>query len=78
MLFWKCPKCEHILGDGLLEESDWSQNDHVWVDFMKGFIVLLFMPQLIQKILDFKSWVLGYLKIDLDDPKVLVGHIDMH
>jgi hypothetical protein len=55
-----------------------EKNDHVWVDFMKAFIVLLFMPQLIQKIIDFKSWVPSYLKIDLDDPKVLVGHIDMH
>ncbi len=55
-----------------------EQNDHVLVDLLKAFMVLLFIPQLIQEILDFKSWVLGYLKIDLDDPKVLIGHIDMH
>ncbi len=46
-----------------------EQNDHVLVDLLKVFMVLLFIPQLIQQILDFKSWVLGYLKIDLDDPK---------
>jgi hypothetical protein len=41
-------------------------------------MVLLFIPQLIQEIFDFKSWVLGYLKIDLDHRKVLIRHIDMH
>jgi len=55
-----------------------EQNDHVLVDLMKAFMVLLFIPQLTQEILDFKSWVLAYLKIDLDDLKVLIGHIDMH
>jgi hypothetical protein len=53
-----------------------KQNDHVLVDLMKAFMVLLFILQLIQEILDFKSWILGYLKLDLDDPKVLTGHID--
>jgi hypothetical protein len=55
-----------------------EQNDHVLVDLMKAFMVLLFIPKLIQEILDFKSWVLSYLKIDWDDPKLLIGHLDMH
>ncbi len=55
-----------------------EQNDHVLVDFMNAFMVLLFMPQLMQEIFDFKSWVLGYSTIDLDDLKILIGHIDMH
>jgi hypothetical protein len=35
----------------------------------------LLIPQLIQEILDFKSWVLGCLK---DGPKTLVGHTNIH
>jgi hypothetical protein len=45
---------------------------------MKAFMVSQewpFIPQLIQEIQDFKSWVQGYLK---DGPNMLVGHIDMH
>jgi len=41
---------------------------------MKSFMVLQewpFIPQLIQKIPNFKSWVQGYLK---DGLEVLVGH----
>jgi hypothetical protein len=34
-----------------------------------------FISQLIQEILDFKSWVQGYLK---DGLEVLIGHINMH
>jgi hypothetical protein len=34
-----------------------------------------FIPQLIQEIHDFKSWVNGYLN---DGLNVLVGHIEMH
>jgi hypothetical protein len=34
-----------------------------------------FILQLIQEILDFKTWVFGYLK---DGPETLVGHTNMH
>jgi hypothetical protein len=46
--------------------------------FDESFYGFAIHPQFIQEILDFKSWVLGYLKIDWDDPKVLIGHINMH
>jgi hypothetical protein len=55
-----------------------EQNNYVLVDLMKAFMISQewpFIPQLIQEIQDFKSWVQGYLK---DGPKILVGHIDMH
>jgi hypothetical protein len=45
---------------------------------MKAFMVSQerpFIPELIQEIPNFKSWVLGCLK---DGPKTLIGHIDMH
>jgi len=45
---------------------------------MKAFIISQqkpFIPQLVQEIPDFKSWVLSCLKNGLE---MLVGHIDMH
>jgi hypothetical protein len=45
---------------------------------MKVFIVSQekpFIPQLIQEILDFKTWVLGCLK---DGLETLVGHTNLH
>ncbi len=45
---------------------------------MKAFMVSQerpFIPELIQEIPNFKSWVLSCLK---DGPKTLIGHIDMH
>jgi hypothetical protein len=45
---------------------------------MKAFTISQqkpFIPQLVQEIPDFKSWVLGCLKNGLE---MLVGHIDMH
>jgi hypothetical protein len=47
-------------------------------DFMKTFMLSQdhpFILQLIQKILDFKSWVNGYLN---NGPNVLVNHTKMH
>jgi hypothetical protein len=55
-----------------------EQNNYVLVDLIKAFMVSQewpFIPQSIQEIQDFKSWVQGYLK---DGPKMLIGHIDMH
>jgi hypothetical protein len=48
------------------------------VDLMKGFMLsqnYQFILQLIQEILDFKSWVNGYLNDGLD---ILVNHTEMH
>jgi len=42
---------------------------------MRLSYAMSFVPQLIQEILDFKSWVQGYLK---DGLKVLDRHIHMH
>jgi hypothetical protein len=47
-------------------------------DLMKTFMLSQdrpFIPQLIQEIPDFKSWVNGYLN---DGSNILVGHINMH
>jgi hypothetical protein len=47
-------------------------------DLMKAFMFSQdrpFISQLIQDILDFKSWFNGYLNDGLD---VLIGHINMH
>jgi len=55
-----------------------EQNNYVMVDFMKTFMLLQncpFIPQLIQEILNFKSWVNGYLN---DDLNVIVSHTKMH
>jgi hypothetical protein len=54
------------------------QNNYVLVDLMKAFMVSQewsFIPQLIQEIPYFKSWVQGYLKNGLE---ISIGHIDMH
>jgi hypothetical protein len=48
------------------------------VDWKKTFMFFQdcpFILQLIQEILDFKSWVNGYLNDGLD---VLVNHMDLH
>ncbi len=48
------------------------------VNLMKAFMLSQdhpFILQLIQEILNFKSWVNGYLN---DGPDVLVGHMKMH
>ncbi len=42
---------------------------------MRLSYAMSFIPELIQEILDFKSWVQGYLK---DGLKVLIRHIHMH
>jgi hypothetical protein len=63
---------------GYLSKKLREENNYILIDLMKAFMISqerLFIPQLIQKILDFKSWVLGYLK---DGPKMLVGHTDMN
>jgi hypothetical protein len=55
-----------------------EQNNYVMVDLMKGFMLsqnYQFILQLIQEILDFKSWVNGYLNDGLD---ILVNHTEMH
>jgi len=62
---------------GYLSKNLRNQNNYVLVDLMKTFMVSQerpFILQLIQEILNFKSWVQGYLK---DNLKVLIGHIDM-
>jgi hypothetical protein len=41
-----------------------EKNNYVLVDLMKAFMVLPFIPQLIQEIFYFKPWVEDYLKID--------------
>jgi len=55
-----------------------AENNYILTNLMKTFMILherLFIPQLIQKIPDFKFWVFGYLK---DGPQLLIGHTDMH
>jgi hypothetical protein len=55
-----------------------EQNNYVMVDLMKTFIFsqdCSFIPQLIQEIPNFKSWVNGFSNDGLD---ILVGHADMH
>jgi len=55
-----------------------EENNYILTNLMKVFMISQerpFIHQLIQKILDFKSCVLGCLK---DDFGTLVGHIDMH
>jgi hypothetical protein len=59
---------------GYLSKKLREQNNYVLVDLMKTFMVLQewpFIPQLIQKIPNFKSWVQGYLK---DGHEILFGH----
>jgi hypothetical protein len=51
-----------------------EKNNYVLANLMKMFMVLQewpFIPQLIQKIPNFKSWVQGYLK---DGHEILFGH----
>ncbi len=63
---------------GYLSKKLKKQNNYILVDLMKAFMVSQerpFIPQLIQEILDFKTWVLGCLN---DGPKTLVWHIDVH
>jgi len=55
-----------------------EQDNYVLVDLMKVFMVSqdhFLILQLIQKILDFKTWVKRCLK---DGPKILVGHTNMY
>jgi hypothetical protein len=55
-----------------------EKNNYVIVDLMKTFMLSQdhpFIPQLIQEIPDFKSWVNGYLNDDLD---IFIGHMKMH
>jgi len=52
-------------------------NNYVMLNLMKTFMLSQdrpFIPQLIQEIPDFKSWVNGYLNDGLD---ILVNHIKM-
>jgi hypothetical protein len=70
---------EHIDGNfGYLSKKLKEQNNYVLVDLMKTFMVSQerpFIPQFIQEISNFKSWVQGYMK---DGLEVLVGHTNMH
>jgi len=55
-----------------------EQNNYVMVDLKKTLMFFQdrpFISQLIQEILDFKSWVNGYLNDGLD---VLVNHMELH
>jgi hypothetical protein len=55
-----------------------KKNNYVMVDLMKAFMLSQdcpFIPQLIQEILNFKSWVNRYLNNGLD---IFVGHMEMH
>jgi len=55
-----------------------EQNNYVIVDLMKAFMRSqdhTFIPQFIQEILDFKSWVNGYLN---DGLNIFIGHTKMH
>ncbi len=63
---------------GYLSKKLKEENNYILVDLMKTFMISQerpFIPQLIQEIPNFKSWVLGCLK---DGPKMLVGHANMH
>jgi len=63
---------------GYLSKKLKLQNNYVLVDLMKTFMVSRqwpVIPQLIQEIPYFKSWVQGYLK---NGPEISIGHIDMH
>jgi len=63
---------------GYLSKKLKEQNNYVLTNLMKAFMVSQewpFILQLIQEILDFKSFVQGYLK---DGLEVLVGHTSMH
>jgi hypothetical protein len=63
---------------GYLSKKLKEQNNYLLVDLMKTFMVTQerpFIPQLIQEIPNFKSWVQVYLK---DALEVLVGHTNMH
>jgi hypothetical protein len=63
---------------GYLSKKLKKQKIYILIDYMNPFMVSQkrpFIPQFIQKIPNFKTWVLGCLK---DGPKTLVGHIDMH
>jgi hypothetical protein len=55
-----------------------EQNNYVMANLMKAFMFSQdrsFILQFIQEILDFKSWVNGYLS---NGPNVLVGRTEMH
>ncbi len=63
---------------GYLSKKLREETNYILVDLMKAFMISQerpFIPQLIQEIPDFKSWVLVCLK---DDLGTLVGHTDMH
>jgi hypothetical protein len=63
---------------GYLSKNLKKQNNYVLENLMKAFMASQerpFIPQPIQEIANFKSWVQGYLK---DEFIVLVGHTNMH
>ncbi len=63
---------------GYLLEKLREENNYILTNLMRTFMISqekLFIPQLIQEIPNFKSWVVGYLK---NGPEMLVGHIDIH
>ncbi len=63
---------------GYLSKILRKKNNYVMAYLMKAFMFSQdhpFILQLIQKILNFKSWVNGYLN---DGLNVLVGHTKMH
>ncbi len=63
---------------GYLSKKLREQNNYVMAYLMKAFMFSQdrpFIPQLIQEILDFKSWVNGYLN---DGLNILVNHMKMH
>jgi hypothetical protein len=62
---------------GYLSKKLKEQSNYYLANLMKAFMVYQeqpLIPYLIQEILDFKTWVQGYLK---DDAEVLVGHTYM-
>jgi hypothetical protein len=63
---------------GNLSKTLREENNYILAYLMGAFMISLerlFILQLIQKIPDFKSWVLGCLK---DGPKTLAGRTNMH
>ncbi len=63
---------------GYLSKKLKEQNNYVMADLMKTFMFSQdrpFIPQLIQEIPNFKSWVNGYLNDGLD---ILIDHMKMH
>jgi hypothetical protein len=62
---------------GYISKKLKEQDNYVLIDLMKMFMISQdrpFIPQLIEEILDFKTWVKRCLK---DGLEILVCHIDM-